>query len=214
MLMPGIGVRQSPGRGRGLFTTVAIPRGQVVWHPCTKCEIYPPGGLSRDRAEEIEELGYYLYEGSQILPCRNACLLNHSCEAPVLDFGLDFGLAVRDIEAGEEITIDYRTFRHEPPWVVQCNCPSRHCAGAISPSPGQIADEVAARWVERMEPALAALPKVPQPLDDTLRESSILYPVLRVAAPTAESAWPQASISEPAFFAPAPSLQQLSMTTR
>jgi uncharacterized protein len=206
MLMPGIQVCPSPGRGRGLFAIVPIRRGQVVWHPCTDCEIFAPGAIPSPRRDEVEELGYYLRGGSQILPCRDACLVNHSCEAPVLDFGLDFGLAVRDVAPDEEITIDYRTFRHDPAWVVQCNCRSARCATEISPR-AEIDPELAKTWLDRLRPALAELPSVFQPLHHSLLRSSEVYRLLATRGSRVEGALPTASICEPVF------LSQLHQTT-
>src|SRR5262245_25946217 len=134
MLLPGIEVSESPTHGRGLFARQHIPRGTVVWHPCPECRVVPAAELKHVPTadfQDLDELGYYLEDGDILLPCSNACRMNHSCDAAVLDFGLDFAVAVRDIRPGEEVTCDYRTFASDPDWVVQCRCETSACCGTV-----------------------------------------------------------------------------------
>ena len=41
-------------------------------------------------------------------------------------------VALRDIEAGEEIAYDYTATMHDDPWEIPCNCGSSKCRGVIS----------------------------------------------------------------------------------
>src|SRR5262249_15517340 len=140
MLLPDIEVAASPTHGRGLIARSLIPRGTAVWHPCPACIVVPAeeiASLSPGDFRDFDEFGYYLEHGGILYPCSSAHLMNHSCEAAVLDFGLDFGLAVRDIAPGEEVTCDYGTFASDPPWELRCRCGTTNCRGVVRPTDGE-----------------------------------------------------------------------------
>ena len=181
MLIPGVEVQTSAGRGRGLFSTGAIPRGQVVWHPCPRCEVVSPEQrrcLSVADRHRVEELGYRLSDGCDLVPCRNACLMNHSCEPSTLDAGLEFGIAVRDIRPGDELTLDYRTFCADPAWSFTCRCGAAGCSGRVA-SVASPPRALAARWRRRLAAALPDVARVAQPLEAELAPWSALYRHLR-----------------------------------
>jgi hypothetical protein len=125
----------------------------------------------------LDEYGYRLFDGKVILPCMGAHLLNHSCNAPALDYGLGVGIAVRDIKAGEEVTIDYRTFRHELPWEFACSCGAPMCVGTVRSIAGPVPARLAAEWRQRMALALERARNIPQEIP--LKGGSV---VLRSAA--------------------------------
>jgi len=59
-------------------------------------------------------------------------LVNHSCDANTwVDNGYMKWTANRDIEAGEEITHDYRSFFHNVYSIGTCQCGAVDCAGFI-----------------------------------------------------------------------------------
>jgi SET domain-containing protein len=43
-------------------------------------------------------------------------------------------VALRAIEAGEEITYDYAATMHDDPWEMKCNCGALECRGTIRTS--------------------------------------------------------------------------------
>jgi hypothetical protein len=177
MLSPHIIVNRSSIDGIGLITTQAIPRGSVVWMPCRSCEIWSPEAIaqvSEERASWLDKYAYTLASGSALLPCHDAYVMNHSCSANVLDFGLDFGVAVRDIAAGEEITLDYRTFVNDPPWTIQCVCGAQGCVGQFQAQDG-LAPAVQNQWRAAIQAVLPLVPKVQQPLHAVLLECSPSY---------------------------------------
>ena len=65
--------------------------------------------------------------------------LNHSCEPNIGILGQILFVAMRDIQAEEELTIDYAMFGadKEP---MPCNCQSPACRGIITDSDWQLAD--------------------------------------------------------------------------
>ncbi|WP_030394681.1 SET domain-containing protein-lysine N-methyltransferase [Kitasatospora purpeofusca] len=153
--------------GTGLVALRDIPMGTVLWGPCPQCRTWDAAEqltLSPRVVDWLDEFGYRLADRSLLLPCRGAHLLNHSCEATVLDHGLAGGLAVRDIRAGEEVTGDYRTFRYDEPWEFDCRCGAGSCPGSVRSSAGGPPAELAGEWDRRMAPALAAAAGVPQEL--------------------------------------------------
>jgi len=56
---------------------------------------------------------------------------NHSCDPNTVFAGLNV-VALRDIERGEELTIDYSTFCDERMPEFECECGSKNCRGRIS----------------------------------------------------------------------------------
>lgn len=180
MLHPELSV-QSCRLGRGVFARTCLPLGTILWLPCDGCQVWESSSL-RALAEptfrSLDELGYYLEDGSLLLPCGGACFFNHSCEASVLDFGLDFGVSVRDIQAGEELYVDYRTFADDPGWEMVCRCGTRGCAGVVRPTDGGEA-RLRARWQGAIHAALLALQGVPQALEPVALRCSAVYRAVR-----------------------------------
>ena len=62
-----------------------------------------------------------------------ADLLNHSCD-PTLVWAADgVGLvAFRDVEPGEELTVDYATSSTDPQMVVRCHCETYRCRQLVT----------------------------------------------------------------------------------
>ena len=60
---------------------------------------------------------------------------NHSCNANTAYHGLNV-YAVREIQKGEELTLDYALFLDEHMQPFNCNCGSENCKGKISGIPG------------------------------------------------------------------------------
>ncbi|HZN75145.1 MAG TPA: SET domain-containing protein-lysine N-methyltransferase [Micromonosporaceae bacterium] len=151
--------------GVGIIAMRDIPIGTAVWWPCPRCTVLPIGQqvlAPPNVLRWLAEFGYRRADGGLIAPCRGAYLLNHSCDATVLDVGLSVGLAVRDIRRGEEVTGDYRGFRYEDPWSFACLCGTARCTGTVSATAGEPPRELIAAWSERLRPALTAAPNVPQ----------------------------------------------------
>lgn len=166
MRIPGVAKASILGKGFGLIAEVHISVGTIVWIPCQSCRRVDSRFLHMFPEEErdyLVELGYYLSDGSILLPCSDFCFINHSCEANILDSLRGFALCVSKVAPGEELTYDYRVFVHEPPWSFDCKCSSKPCIGRISPSP-EIPANLLSIWERRLAPALKAVNVVVQPL--------------------------------------------------
>lgn len=186
VLLPTVLPGYSRIAGVGLFATVEIPCGRIVWAPCDRCSTWNRAMVDRmpsPVARWLDEEGYWLKDDRLLLVCGYGHLLNHSCAPTVLDHGLDFGIAVRDIAAGEEVTCDYRSFVADPPWSMDCRCGAPSCAGRIHSRPVPLPD-LEASWSQWIEVALRRLREVPQPLHDLLVRSSASYAGARDATIT------------------------------
>ncbi|GCF10363.1 SET domain-containing protein [Dictyobacter arantiisoli] len=184
MLLPTVIVKPSAIDGHGLIATRDIPQGCVVWLPCPECRVWSEQELknmSTEQAQWLDTYGYTLDNGKTLLPCHNAYQMNHSCEATTLDFGLDFCVAIRNIQAGEEVTCDYRTFSSDPPWTLTCHCNTPHCIGTFRSTDGYNS-EVQRQWANKLEPILPLIRTVEQPLHTILMQASSSYRQIWTAA--------------------------------
>lgn len=112
--------QQSPIHGVGLFARDFIPEGTPTWRfiPGIDQAIHPD---VLDRMPETARPNFLTYAyldiktGLYVLCADDARFMNHSDDPNVRgDYGLDpvFGVdvAARDIQPGEELVCDYRTF--------------------------------------------------------------------------------------------------------
>lgn len=111
------------GAGKGVYANTEIKAGTETFifseqiFPWTKVT-HRAIQLGRNRwLEPVKEsFGHYL---------------NHSC-SPSCAFQLPNKIvALRDIPAGEEITIDYSTVVHIQKWEMDCLCQSPHCRKSV-----------------------------------------------------------------------------------
>ena len=133
-------IRKSDKQGRGLFAKEPIRKGEIV---------SVRGGhiMTRQMETEIEKpdgyWGYPIADEFVLAPLNNQevadvmMFLNHSCEPNVGILGQIIFVAMRNIDSGEELTIDYAMFGadKEP---MQCNCRSFYCRGLITDSDWKI----------------------------------------------------------------------------
>jgi SET domain len=113
-------IDQSGIEGRGIFAAISLARGDPV---CTlrgeprsgpvRSEVGPNWiGIGRDAWIDPE------------LPLDH---INHSCNANAA-FGPGYVLtALRPIDVGEEITLDYSSTEADPTWSMECHCGSEKC---------------------------------------------------------------------------------------
>jgi SET domain-containing protein len=116
VLLVPVRLGQSPLHGLGVFAAAPIPRGAVAWR------FTPPFDLDLDPRLVEQQPGHIrrilLHYGyldprlnRYILCCDDARFINHSATPNLgMDFSADpYGVdsALRDIAAGEELTVDY-----------------------------------------------------------------------------------------------------------
>ena len=133
-LSPKTGVKPSGIVGRGLYASAPLVRGEIV---------SVKGGHLIDRATRerhkavINEGDMQIADDLFLAPLTPdefesvMMFLNHSCEPNVGIQGQIVFVALRDVAAGEELTLDYGTIDHavEP---MACRCGAASCRGTIT----------------------------------------------------------------------------------
>eukprot|EP00300_Choanocystis_sp_HF-7_P027780 c33010_g1_i1.p1 GENE.c33010_g1_i1~~c33010_g1_i1.p1 ORF type:complete len:290 (+),score=53.40 c33010_g1_i1:78-947(+) len=150
---PAVVVRHAGPLGFGLFTTKALPAGTCVYFEKECCT--PEGGghakiedfktWSPERLEDymvyawqVDEVHYSGYTSIALAQLDASSYLNHSCDPNVWwsDRADNKLVARRDLEAGEEICLDYATvesmFFSERGPQSGCLCNSARCRGRIN----------------------------------------------------------------------------------
>lgn len=129
--------------GFGIYATVPIAVGEIV-HPgegrnhriVTRSHV--EGSWSPEDCEVFRSYAYPLSEEVFVLWDEDPekwAPQNHSCDPNTAFRGLDV-VALRDIAAGEELTLDYATFCDERMTPFDCQCGSATCRGRIEGRPG------------------------------------------------------------------------------
>ncbi|HKY61054.1 MAG TPA: SET domain-containing protein-lysine N-methyltransferase [Gemmatimonadota bacterium] len=123
MLRVATHLRSSSIHGIGVFAAERIPAGAEVWRfsPGFDLDLEPSvvDHLPRHLKDWFAHFGYVDFHLDRLVVCLdNARFINHS---PVPNLRSDYSAdrygpdyAVRDIEAGEELTADYGEFERDP----------------------------------------------------------------------------------------------------
>ena len=127
-------VKESSIQGRGLFATQPIRKGEIV---CVKGghifdrrtldavkDILGPSEIQIDQDLFIGPLTAEEREGSMIFS-------NHSCDPNIGVKGQIVFVAMRDIDAGEELTHDWAT-TDDDTYQMDCRCGAQNCRGTIT----------------------------------------------------------------------------------
>ena len=129
--------RISPIQGRGLFAREAISAGEIV--AVKGGTIMDAASLARVR-EAVSPAEIQIEDGLYIAPGRveeveaNLLCLNHSCHPNVGVRGQITFVAMRDIPAGAELTIDYAMIDGHPDERMACSCGAPQCRRIITGS--------------------------------------------------------------------------------
>jgi hypothetical protein len=127
-------VRSSTISGHGLFANAPLARGEVV---CVKAgHLLDKAGLANYQSV-VNEAELQIADDLFLAPTTEAefegvmMFLNHSCEPNVGIQGQIVFVAMRDVAAGEELTLDYATIDHdtEP---MPCRCGAPGCRRVIT----------------------------------------------------------------------------------
>lgn len=132
-------VRHSPTAGRGVFASAPIAAGERVaifgGDIMHIDEILQMPDSMQAYAMQIEERFVLAARGDQ--SPEDTDFFNHSCDANCGFRGTVFLVAMRDIQAGEELTFDYAMVVSQAPgtkvvFSMQCQCGASRCRGAIT----------------------------------------------------------------------------------
>lgn len=117
-------IRPSPIHGVGLFAMQMIPKGALIWKFDSGIDILVSkekySSLSEIGKEFLDHYGYWSMEmDAYVCAADNHRFTNHSNNPNVGTVNAGPGndgqdIALRDIESGEEITVDYRVFGENP----------------------------------------------------------------------------------------------------
>ncbi|MGH7413167.1 MAG: SET domain-containing protein [Candidatus Rokuibacteriota bacterium] len=131
---PNTEVRESPIHGKGLFATRAVARGEIVavkgGHVLTAAQwaaLEPALGPADIQVAEdlvIAPVTQTERDGGMLYT-------NHSCDPNLAIQGQIVLVAMRDIDAGEELTIDWAT-TDDGDYEMRCRCGSAHCRGTVT----------------------------------------------------------------------------------
>ena len=127
-------VRESPIHGKGLFAIAPITKGETI---CVKGG-YIFGRQELDsmpewyRAAELQ-VAEDLFIGPLEADEREGSMIfsNHSCEPNIGVQGQVVFVAMRDIEAGEELTHDWAT-TDDDDYKVECHCGAANCRKVLT----------------------------------------------------------------------------------
>ena len=148
--------------GYGVFATHFIPKGTIV---------YTKDPLEIEISEEqfsqypvvfqdvIEKYSYVDERGIRIISWDHAKYVNHCCECNTMSTGYGFEIAIRDIEAGEEITDEYGLLNLS--YAMQLHCEKPGCRCEVSPNDFR---DYGATWDVTVKHALSLVQTVRQPL--------------------------------------------------
>jgi SET domain-containing protein len=118
-------VQDSPIHGRGVFAIRRIEAGEVIIDGCR--EVLNDEAVEALPPEERDFIS--VINGQNVLMRPPARFVNHSCNPNAR--GTDrHDVAIRVIEAGEEVTVDY-VAEHVPGLRLECNCKAPNCRGLL-----------------------------------------------------------------------------------
>jgi uncharacterized protein len=118
-------VRPSPIHGRGVFAARRFEPGDVIIDGCREV-------LDDDAVESLpprEQVFLSFVNGHHVLMTPRARFVNHSCD-PNARSTDRHDVAIRVIEAGDEVTVDY-VAEHVPGLRLECNCQAPNCRGLL-----------------------------------------------------------------------------------
>lgn len=137
--MENVIVEKSPIHGFGLFAPRNITKGAHILHKdLTKLRKYT---LEEVNANPNGDHSDYVGHGKYVIDYSAGAYFNHSCGPSCYKKSKSMTVgdvyALRDIEKGEELTLDYAAsavdqFAGKGFWVMYCKCGSKNCRGRVT----------------------------------------------------------------------------------
>lgn len=166
----------SPEIGYGIFATRLIPKGTITWVKDQLDRTFTPDEIKNFTKSNEENFLKYTYRdrrGNYFFCWDLTRYVNHSYNPNSILTAMDFEIAIRDIQPGEEITNDYGTFNIIEPF--KCaNGP--HKREFVRPDDLKRFHQ---EWDALINSAMEHQPKVDQPLNKflTKEQSEILQAI-------------------------------------
>jgi uncharacterized protein len=127
--------RASPIQGRGLFARAAITRGEIVAVKGGAILDAHSFALIEDEVSPAQiriEDDLYIAPRTRAEVDANILCLNHSCRPNVGVCGQITFVAMQDIVAGAELTIDYAMIDGNPQEMMVCRCGAPECRKLVT----------------------------------------------------------------------------------
>jgi hypothetical protein len=162
--------------GHGVFATRFLPRGTITWALDEFDQVLPPArvaALAPARRTQVEEYAYVDARGNYVLCWDLGRYVNHGCDPTSRGVGPGFEVAVRDVQAGEQLTSDYAELNITAAFC--CRCGSPRCRGLVR------ADDLLRHgheWDTVVAAAVPRLARVPQPLWPFVKGDEVLHRLL------------------------------------
>ncbi len=156
--------------GYGVFATAPIPKGTIVYaKDKLEIELTPKQFNKLDKIHQniADKYSYIDEKGNRVISWDNAKYVNHRCDCNSMSTGYGFEVAIKDINANEEITDEYGLFNI--PFPIEVNCGCENCRKMLLPTD---ADTYTAEWDEKVENALTNILEIEQPLWNVISYSS------------------------------------------
>ncbi len=143
-MIEDVEVREAEGKGSGVFALRSFRKGEFIFRrrhltPISNSEI---PALSKSDEMHLCEIDFET--SAVILP--PGCYLNHSCDPNAMRSGVKV-FAWRDIQRGDEITIDYRLNAFDDEFTSPCACDSPSCTGNVTWSFFHLAEELQSSYL-------------------------------------------------------------------
>jgi len=134
--------------GYGIYADTIIDAGAIIFKGEEKAQRivtkqYVDANWNEKQREDFERYAYPISNHVYMLWDDNAAEWapqNHSCEANTGYQGLNV-IALRKINKGEELTLDYATLLDETAQPFECQCGSPSCRGTIQGTAGNTVDK-------------------------------------------------------------------------
>lgn len=149
-------------KGYGVFATEFIPKGTITYAKDNlEIQLSPQeyAQLSATLQAQVEKYSYIDEHGRRIVSWDIAKYVNHCCNCNTMSTGYGFEIAIRDIQAGEEITDEYGLFNLTESMVLYCTEPG--CRKYIHPND---LEQYWPIWDAKVAAALEQVHEVVQPL--------------------------------------------------
>lgn len=153
---------KNPQIGYGVFATSFIPKGTITYIQDELDVVIPPDDdrlLNPLYQEILEKFSFMDWNGNLVFCWDIAKYVNHCCHCNTMYTGYGFEIAIRDIQAGEEITDEYGLFNFSEEMDLMCD--RDNCRAKVKPDD---IDRFYREWDGRIEQALKNFLKVEQPL--------------------------------------------------
>lgn len=170
-------ILQSPIGGKGYFADGNVPKGTIVYFYGEEDIRYSKRDFDNLDKKEKDRLFEFAVEDEfgNWVETSTGPYTNHSCDPNIMPLfigGHYTSIAVKNIESGDEITVDYSQFFSSTKWKIKCNCRVKRCRKIIGF--GLKTDlELEKFWESRINSALDDFSKVSQPIFQSKDEYAI-----------------------------------------